>query len=383
MTIVFHYCSCVDLCVTKARVISSSSKSCEIDDGGWPSNYNNYASCGDLYRYTCSSQTVMANSCGPCIDPSSPQNVASTPVCSVPQTRSPTMGPTPHPTLYTTVSPTSHPIVEPIIQPTAHPTLYTTVSPTSHPIVEPIIQPTEHPTSVRTKAPVSSPTFSPTLTPTPHPTQKYRTFVYFNITQRIDHLSADDFNKDLTKCSLVIQETVANIARLDDLDEVRVISVHDVLQDISSQNELGSIEILYETYVVPGEGNAYTDSEEAYDETVLLIEESIEDGNFTSTMETFAVQEGSEALVNATSSTHVDVSDPIILQPDGNESSGNGFSKMVIFVASLVCVMLLLCILYYYFKKRHTTWKDVPDENYKITTAIDDRNGELHQRLMA
>jgi len=83
---------------------------------------------------------------------------------------SPTVKPTPSPTVKPTSQPTPSPSVKPTLQPTSSPTIKPTQQPTTSPTAQPTRQPTLSPTVESSSPPTVSPSSKPSLIPSQSPT---------------------------------------------------------------------------------------------------------------------------------------------------------------------------------------------------------------------
>ena len=134
--------------------------------------------------------------------------------------------------------------------------------------------------------------------------------------------------------------------------------------------------IVYQTSVVVGEGNAYSDTDEAYDSTVEMLESSISSGEFTSSLNAYASEEGS-VLIYASASTPAEVVPPTSTTIDEvNDTSGHEIFTLInilIFVASLLVITFAYGT-YYWKRHRYLSGKDTWvtkasfDENAKNST---------------
>ena len=252
--------------------------------------------------------------------------------------------------------------------------------------------PTSRPTSVPTSAAVSPvPTLTPypfespapttqRLTPTPYPTKSpvtSHTTVTFNVTQRLDGITIEEFMLDYDTNAFVFEETIVQIAHLDDITEVVIIDVHEIISVAVSANDDAatnddaafyddaatnddatndddadgnntSIEIVYETSVLVGEDNDYENSEEAYEGTSDLLESSIESGEFTEVLEGYAVEEGSDALSHASANSLAGIGPYVATTTTDDDntmssSSGSNDESMVTgLVVAGVCIIVAI-----------------------------------------
>ena len=198
----------------------------------------------------------------------------------------------------------------------------------------------------------------------------------------------------------MFEETITQVAHLDDISKVVIIDVHepvvvisasataavttatttattatatddaatgdDATDDATTDDDATysnntSIEIVYETSVVVGEGNDYEDSDGAYEETSKLLESSIASGEFTEVLDEYAVEEGSEALSHASASTLAEVGPSTttitVIDDDDvvSDSSSNSYNEPIItgiIVAGVCVVVAITGYLFYRWRKR-------------------------------
>jgi hypothetical protein len=203
------------------------------------------------------------------------------------------------------------------------------------------------------------------------------------VTQRIDGVSTVDFHLDYNLNIFVFQETVVKITHLEDVNEVKVLDVHAymVATDATAHSKVlmlttnvtEGVEIVYQTSVVIGEGNAYSDADEAYDSTVELLESSISSGEFTSSLDTYASKENS-VLMYASASVPAEVGPPTSSTIDEvNDTSGGKIFTSINILIVVVCLLVLTFSLGVYCWKRHLyisgkgTWRTKASFDEKAT----------------
>lgn len=311
----------------------------------------------------------------------------------------PTSHPVAKPTSYPVAKPTREPIAEPIRVPIAEPTSYPTADSTADSTPEPTAEPstswympTNSPT--RNDEPTSHPSVVVPLSPTEIPTtQSNRVKVSFNVTQVIDHVLYESYMYELETSNMVLKQTVMDVAGLTELSEVQILNIraynstdqlHSNIIKSRSFNALNalndnttdhSIEVIYETTVVVGEGNDYEDADDAYIQTLNNIESSINNGEFTDDMESHAAEDGNTALLYATSSTYASISDPVITGDvvDNANDDDNEFISIIIdnlLLISLVAAGGILIIFYCVWRYRAKVIKREHENSVKNNTWV-------------
>ena len=193
--------------------------------------------------------------------------------------------------------------------------------------------------------------------------------------------------------NLVLAETVMDIAGLTELSEVRVLnvtaynsmnvlqSIHYELQELLSD----SVEVIYETTLVVGEGNDYDDANEAYINTWNAIESSIISGEFTDDMQSHAVEDGNTALLQAASSTPASISDPVISSEsivdidDDSKDETTPFEDFIKDDILMICILAPTILIIFCFAWRQYTRyrKKARYENEIKNTWIDSQSDDI------
>ena len=236
--------------------------------------------------------------------------------------------------------------------------------------------------------PTTTPTSTSLSPPTPYPTLASRTTVKFNVTQKLDGVSSDDFNSQYFLNALVFQETVVKVTHLEDINEINILSVHSpyavtTYSNSNSRlifadgNNTESVDVVYETSVVVGEGNSYTNPNDAYDETSALLESSISSGEFTSILDAYAEEEGSSVLLHASANTPASIGDPIFTTIDttsGDNDSSHGIFTLANVIISVVCIAFAMSFFaMYYWNYRYRlgkgTWRTRPSVDRSVGSA--------------
>ena len=220
-----------------------------------------------------------------------------------------------------------------------------TFRPTSIPISASTLAPSSIPTSIPTSASTLAPTSAPTSasSPTPHPTMASRSAVVFNVTQTLNNVADASNIKDKDVFEHVIIETVAEVAKLYE-DEVRVLRVEPLTkpQQGVKEDDKYTVEVVYENEVWLLEGNDYTSPEEAYKNTMDLIDQSVTDDNFTKILEHYASVEKCAALENATATSEPQASNYITVVAYTEEV--NKFEVDAIFLVTLMVPSIFVIV---------------------------------------
>ena len=237
------------------------------------------------------------------------------------------------------MSPTRTPSLAPSILPTT----------TSLPTVEPSMEVTKLPSAIPTHVPSEVPTIDPTYSPT----LSGESNLFFKVSQVIQGISFTQWKNSDGEAENMFKLTVSSIAEVD-INDIASIIASDNAQ-AASRRRIQFARHLSDTSVSVSYSIYYTEdisqgSTPVYEDIVGRLSDSLEDGNFTTTLQSFAHKLNITSMYNVSSTTSgFEATKPKEVETN-SDSSDNSPSDSSSSIAGITVGILLACSgVFYYF----------------------------------
>ena len=274
--------------------------------------------------------TTLPSSMPTTLPSSMPSNLPSL----LPSTFFPTGGPTAEPTGFPTITPTSYfitdcptlaPSASPSFSPSASPTLAPSFTPSFTPTFEPSFSPTLapsfiptfEPSFIPTFEPSFTPTFEPSFTPTFEPSSVYipigTEVISFPASIKYSGITVSIWNENIDENNDVACTATTNILNIPksgcQVTGLTDSNVRRILIDNHLRRLLNSGVIVTTQITAPIKNN---ESNSTYNILTNTLQQSVDDGSFTSALIVSAIATGSIILQSVTVPTQVVVAEPYI-----------------------------------------------------------------------
>jgi hypothetical protein len=259
-----------------------------------------------------------------------PSSMPTTLPSLLPSTFFPTGGPTAEPTGFPTITPTSYfitdcptlapsfsPTLAPSFTPTFEPSFIPTFEPSFTPTFAPSFIPTFEPSFIPTFEPSFIPTFEPSFTPTFEPSSVYipigTEVISFPASIKYSGISVSIWNENIDENNDVACTATTNILNIPksgcQVTGLTDSNVRRILIDNHLRRLLNSGVIVTTQITAPIKNN---ESNSTYNILTNTLQQSVDDGSFTSALIVSAIATGSIILQSVTVPTQVVVAEPYI-----------------------------------------------------------------------